>query len=110
MLEAKSDHLTTDPRDPRLDKYRGRGSDYGKTDQHDVYLVLPDTDDDTKLVRPVRQSYTHTTCQGVTTMALAIARTFSQDPKFYTHTFCTKCSQHKPVSEFRWLDGTAVGS
>ena len=49
-------------------------------------------------------------CGTSTTMALALAETYAVDPKFYGSTFCCKCRAHLPVSEFRWEDGTEVGS
>lgn len=47
-------------------------------------------------------------CGTVTTMGLALAETYSRDPKFYGATFCAHCGKHLPVGaegEFVW-DGT----
>ena len=49
-------------------------------------------------------------CGSETTMAQALAETYARDPKFYGSTYCCACKMHKPVSEFRWEDGSIVGS
>lgn len=49
-------------------------------------------------------------CDGLTTMAQAIAETYARDPGFYGATYCCTCMKHLPVSEFRWEDGSEVGS
>jgi len=49
-------------------------------------------------------------CGAMTTMHISIAETYARDPKFYGSTFCVKCQKHLPVAEFKWLDGTEVGS
>lgn len=59
-------------------------------------------------VRPVRTSYKHTTCGAVTTMGRALAETYARDPWFYGGTFCCTCSMHRPLTEFRWLDGESM--
>ena len=50
-------------------------------------------------------------CSTVTTMGLALAETYSMNPKFYGSTYCCGCRMHKPVEEFVW-EGTdeTVGS
>lgn len=50
-------------------------------------------------------------CGSVTKMSSSIAETYARDPKFYDATFCVRCGNHLPVSEFVW-DGTdeRVGS
>jgi hypothetical protein len=50
-------------------------------------------------------------CDGVTTMNITIAETYSRNPKFYGSTYCVKCCMHRPVEEFVW-EGTEerVGS
>lgn len=98
--------LTTDPNDPRL----GHGSDESPRPQNDVYLVLSDEERAKGFVRPVRASYLHTECGQVTTMGRKIAETYARDPKFYGSTYCCVCQKHRPVAEFRWMDGAAVGS
>lgn len=98
--------LTDDPNDPRL----GRGVDTEPIEQHDVYLVLSDEERAKGYVRPLRSSYVHTTCGVETTMGQPIAETYARDPKFYGATYCISCRKHLPVSEFRWDDGTEVGS
>lgn len=98
--------LTTDPNDPRL----GHGPDSGRTKQNEVYLVLSDEERKKGFVRPVRTEYVHPICGGATVMNRAIAETYARNPKFYGATWCSSCSQHRPVGEFRWLDGSVVGS
>lgn len=50
-------------------------------------------------------------CGSVTTVGMAIAETFSRDPKYYRATLCVHCNRHLSVNEFVW-DGTdeRVGS
>lgn len=49
-------------------------------------------------------------CGTSTTMGTELAETYAADPKFYGSTFCCACRAHFPVNEFRWEDGTEVGS
>lgn len=95
---------TTDPADPRLT----HGVDAEPVPQAEAYLVKEAVD---PFVRPVRRTYLHSTCGGVTTMSQAIAETYARDPGFYGATYCVVCAKHLPVSEFTW-DGTdeQVGS
>lgn len=51
-----------------------------------------------------------TACQSTTTMSQALGETYARNPKFYGATYCVHCRMHRPVSEFRWADGTVVGS
>lgn len=99
--------LTTDPKDPRL----GRGIDEKPIPQHEVYLVLSEEERAKGFVRPVRTTYVHTKCGGVTTMGIALAETYARNPKFYGATYCVHCQKHLAVDEFLW-DGTdqKVGS
>lgn len=75
------------------------------TGQQKGYVVLSEEERAKGFVRPVRRSYVHLTCQGITTMAPVIAETYARDPKFYSGTFCVVCRTHFPLAEFRW-DGT----
>ena len=101
-----SDHLTTDPEDPRLK--RGPSDEKG---QNEVYLVLSEEERAKGFVRPLRRSYVHDTCGTLTRMGLALCETYARDPHFYGYTFCVHCNQHYPVSEFRWAEDNArVGS
>lgn len=99
--------LITDPDDPRLT----RGVDDKPTGQAEAYLVLSDAEKAKGFVRPVRQSYVHSVCGGVTRMSMGIAETYARDPKFYGATYCVHCERHLPVLQFVW-DGTTqvVGS
>jgi hypothetical protein len=49
-------------------------------------------------------------CGTSTTMGQAIAETYARDPKYYGSTFCVNCKSHLPVDEFRWEDGSVLGS
>ena len=72
------------------------------------YVVLSADERAKGFVRPVRRSYRHLTCGGVTTMGQALAETYARDPHFYSGTFCAHCRSHFPVGEngeFVW-DGT----
>jgi hypothetical protein len=74
------------------------------------YVVLSAEERAKGFVRPVRQSYVHDKCGGVTTMGLALAETYARDPSFYSGTFCAICRRHFPVGadgEFTWY-GTAL--
>lgn len=75
--------------------------------QQKDYVVLSDAERAKGFVRPVRQSYRHTKCGGVTTMSRPIAETYARDPYFYSGTFCVDCGKHFPVGdegEFVWID------
>ena len=94
---------TNDPNDPDLHTTRADG-------QHEAYLVLSDEERAKGYVRPVRRTYVHKACGVATSMSMSIAQTYARDPKFYGATYCARCCQHLPVREFRWDDGTEVGS
>lgn len=79
-----------------------------KTGMQKDYVVLTDEERAKGFIRPVRRSYIHQKCGGLTTMAREIAETYARDPYFYTGTFCANCRSHFPVGEegeFIW-DGT----
>lgn len=99
--------VTTDPNDPSL----GHGVNDSPVPQNEAYLVLSEEERARGFVRPVRQSYVHTTCGSVTTMGRSIAETYARDPKFYGATYCARCRMHRALGEFVW-DGTdeTVGS
>lgn len=72
------------------------------------YVVLAEEERGKGFVRPLRHSYRHLKCGGVTTMGDTIAETYARDPHFYSGTFCAHCRAHFPVGEtgeFVW-DGT----
>lgn len=79
--------------------------------QQKDYVVLSPEERAKGWVRPLRKSYVHLPCGTVTTMGDAIAETYARDPKFYSGTFCCRCSKHYPLDQFVW-EGTAemVGS
>ncbi len=80
------------------------------TGQHKAYWVLSEAERAKGFVRPVRNTYTHIKCGVATTMGQAIAETYARNPKFYGATFCCGCSRHFPVAEFKWDDGSILGS
>lgn len=69
------------------------------------YVVLTAEERAKGFVRPVRRSYKHDKCGGVTTMGVALAETYARDPGFYSGTFCSTCRAHFPVGadgQFTW--------
>lgn len=95
--------------------------------QQKAYVVLTEEERAKGFVRPVRRSYIHTGtnpkmdgpvllktdkdgCGTLTKQSQDIAETYARDPKFYDGTFCIGCRRHFPVAQFRWEDGTVVGS
>lgn len=67
--------------------------------QQEGYVVLAEEERAKGLVRPVRRSYQHLKCGGVTTMAQTIAETFARQPGFYSGGFCCHCGSHFPYGE-----------
>jgi hypothetical protein len=92
--------LTSDPNDPELT----RGVDSEPVAQAPVYLVLSDEERAKGFVRPYRNVYYHTTCQTTTKMGQELAETYAARPTYYGATFCVKCSMHRPLDEFLWVD------
>lgn len=93
--------ITTDPFDENLSRIEPDG-------MQKSYLVLSEEERARGFVRPVRRSYLHSRCGGVTTMGKALAETYARDPYFYGGTYCAICHDHFPVGaqgEFVW-DGT----
>jgi hypothetical protein len=85
--------------------------------QQQDYVVLTAEERAKGFVRPVRRTYRHLKCGGVTTMSQAIAETYARDPRFYSGTFCLDCGAHFPIEsfgqdgQFVWIDdGSKVGS
>jgi len=115
---------TDNPQDSRLT----HGVDAEPAEQAAAYLVLSEDERKRGFVRPVRRAYVHwymadgspvprepwvsriEGCGTQTRMAQDIAETYARDPKFYGSTYCVRCGQHLPVSEFIWEDGSVVGS
>jgi hypothetical protein len=109
-IESKRMGLTTDRNSPCLKSIRPDG-------QQECYLVLSEEERAKGFVRPVRRTYRHAACRGMTRMGQAIAETFARNPTFYSGTFCVDCGAHfnlidadgKPA--FHWIDDEqAVGS
>jgi hypothetical protein len=97
-------YTTSDRSDPNIDTPSGPGQ------QNKAYIVLSEAERAKGFVRPVRREYVHETCHTRTFMGLAIAETYARDPRYYGATWCCHCKEHLPVSEFRWLDGSVLGS
>ncbi len=97
---------TADPTDPRL----MRGEDTEPREMAEAYLVLSEEERHKKFVRPYRDTYVHLACHQLTKMTLEIAETYARNPAFYGYTYCCNCRMHRPLNEFRWEDGTQVGS
>ena len=79
-----------------------------ETGMQKAYVVLSEEERSKGFIRPVRNTYIHLKCGGVTTMHKALAETYARDPFFYSGTFCAVCKSHFPVGpdgEFVW-DGT----
>ncbi len=98
--------ITTNREDPCLAELRPDG-------QQECYLVLSEEERAKGFVRPLRRTYVHARCGGVTTMGQAIAETYARDPAFYGGTFCATCGTHfrlviDGVRQFTW-DGTHDG-
>lgn len=96
--------LTDDPNDPRLT----HGADTEPGPQNEAYLILSEEERAKGFVRPVRDSYIHVKCGGLTRMSTGLAETYARNPRFYGATYCVHCSMHLPVGadgEFVW-DGT----
>lgn len=96
--------LTDDRNHPELT----HGVDSEPTEQAKIYLVLSEAERAAGFVRPVRQSYMHSSCGTHTFMAVAIAETYAKEPGFYGSTWCCGCRMHLPVGihgDFFWLDG-----
>ena len=108
LREPLTMSLTTDPNHPAIQ----RGPLDGETEpreQNKVYLVLPPEDLRKGYVKPLRQSYKHSTCSGETRMGYELSATYARDPWFYGLTYCVHCRVHRPLTEFRWLpDGESM--
>jgi hypothetical protein len=97
---------TTDRTDPEL----GYGVDSTPVPQQKKYLVLTPEERAKGFVRPLRDTYTHETCGGTTTMGKDIAETYARQPDYYGATYCCHCRMHRPVGEhgeFVWT-GTSL--
>jgi hypothetical protein len=75
--------------------------------QQKGYIILSDVERAKGFVRPLRRSYVHLKCGGVTRMSLKIAETYARLPTFYSGTLCIRCANHFPVGpngDFVWED------
>lgn len=76
-----------------------------KTGMQKGYIVLSAEERAKGFVKPVRRSYVHKVCGGLTTMGRSLAETYARDPHFYSGTFCCNCSAHFGLEQFDWEDG-----
>ena len=86
-------------------EHRNRINEGPRAGQQKGYVVLAEEERAKGFVRPVRHSYKHLTCGGVTTMGQTLAETYARDANFYSGTFCCSCRDHFPVGadgQFVW--------
>lgn len=81
----------------------GSHTELKSSGQQKDYIVLSDEERLKGFVRPLRLSYKHKTCGGITDMNRKIAETYARDPKFYNGTFCVLCGRHFPLDQFVWV-------
>jgi len=99
--------LTTNRDNPDLSKIKDNG-------QQESYLVLSQEETDKGYVRPLRNTYIHKKCGGLTKVDRRIAETYARNPSFYGGTFCVHCGVHFDLlkdgeRQFTWEDGSGVG-
>jgi hypothetical protein len=113
MHLAQCKHRNREPRTTLTDgtqvypSHRNIIKEGPRAGQQEGYVVLSKEERAKGFVRPVRRSYRHLKCGGVTTMGQSLAETYARDPKFYSGTFCVHCGTHFPVGadgEFVWAD------
>lgn len=105
LEEARSPETTLTDGEPVTPDHREIDP---RTGMQKGYVVLSEAERAKGFVRPVRRSYRHEKCGGVTTMHQSLAETYARQPNFYGGTFCAICRTHFPVGpkgEFVW-DGT----
>lgn len=63
-------------------------------------------------IRPFRRVYIHNivSCNKQSVMYPFIAETFARNPKYHGIVWCDECKGYYNNNEFKWLDGTIVGS
>jgi hypothetical protein len=86
-------------------EHRDTLKDGPRAGQQKDYVVLAEEERAKGFVRPVRRSYKHQKCGGITTMGQTLAETYARQPDFYSGTFCCHCAAHFPVGadgEFVW--------
>jgi hypothetical protein len=103
--------MTDEPRKTLTDgrqiypEHRDKITTGPRAGQQRDYVVLAEEERAKGFVRPVRRSYKHLKCGGVTTMGQTLAETYARQPDFYSGTFCCDCGAHFPVGpdgEFVW--------
>lgn len=78
------------------------GFDYGETKPDGQYERHPAGPADVPLIQEIRYRYTHISCNGLTKMPDHCAKQYAQNPAYYGTTFCCRCGNYFPVSEFIW--------
>jgi hypothetical protein len=71
----------------------------------DHWIMCPGEVVEAGFVRPVRLSYKHERCGGITRVPQPIAATYAANPSYYGSTFCYHCRDYFPVGpngEFVW--------
>lgn len=102
-------------RPPIGDGERMTNFDYGEKLPDGQHERHP-TDQSGEYQAPIRNSYKHLACGGVTRFGNAIAETYAKHPFNYGGTFCCRCGDYFPLRKgdgshaFEWTgDGTPVG-
>jgi hypothetical protein len=61
-------------------------------------------------LRPLRMQYVHTLCETTSHIDMKVASQLAKDPKYYSTMPCMLCGKNFPVTDFKWVDNTLVGS
>jgi len=102
-------HVGTRPRYPLRDLTPEEQERYAEL-SYVKFEAYPDDQASSVSGRYWTQAQLDSGCGVETRMAIAIAETYARSPNFYGATFCCHCRKHFHVGEFRWEDGTEVGS
>lgn len=61
-------------------------------------------------IAPFRKVYVHKECNESTSCPDHVAETYAKHPMYYDRTFCVRCGNYFPISEFYWQqDGVQLG-
>lgn len=61
-------------------------------------------------VRPVRRIYKHEKCGKQSALGIRLAEEYAKQPEYNKTAFCCDCGKQYNVAEYKWEDGSAVGS
>lgn len=79
--------------------------DYGEKKEDGQYENYP-TIDEGEFEQEPRSTYIHVDgCGKATTMSKSLVKSVARNPDYYSHTFCSGCTEHVPVEEVQWKDG-----